>query len=73
MSYKETGRKVANIVLRHVATNWLTYLQLIAAILVKDYVHAYIILKKLCFNTAARILVNQAKSLKEKWNEQEKQ
>jgi hypothetical protein len=62
---KETGRKVAHSVLRHVATNWYTYLQLIAALAIKDYAHAYIIVKKLCLKTALQFLFAKAKAIKE--------
>jgi len=63
----ESRRKVVNIILRHLAANSYTYLQIIAAIVVKDYFGAYIILKKLFFKTAFQFLFTQAKSMKEKW------
>jgi len=65
----ESRRKIVNTIVRHFATNSFTYLQLIAAIFVKDYVNAYIIAKKLFLKTAFQILLTQVKSMKEKWDD----
>ena len=66
MLSKKTGRAIAKAVMNHIVTNSFTYIQLIGALLVHDYVTLTFLAKKLFLKTAVAFSLKQFKALKEK-------